>query len=769
MLHQIHTIRFKMFFTSTLLLLSFPLIIKSDNLCTTDPPSDPTKYLYTSGTTGKCTTTCPSVGFFPKNIVSTNSKVCQACPSKNCVICDNDNLCLNYCDALDQRTEYHEHKGIANNNVQKYCHDIPNALVCNRMKIRLAFGSYNSGLLHLCTWDPIKEVCGPTQGYKDQTTEAGLNDRFCCNQCTSCTHKMYKYLGECYKTCNSWTTTFPVPTTTGSGWICKECSVEIAQCNACTVRRKVVSSELVCTSCKVGYSLSADGKACLLDPIAPSPAGTSDVAPTPAPTSLSPTPAIPAPASSMTNYVLLQTNVGCGNANAITILPEFSQTNTKTNTVSKCAGKCSATNDCVAFAFGKNTRANDCVLYKAACDNAYNPQLNWNQYRPKTEIEMIDSIDSEMSSIDTAEVSDTEKLRRVQFAVDQLALSLFVNLEIDGPQVSVVTDRFVLVVRSTTGMSTTGSAARTEPIVIGSNGLGSTISFPPNFESNALSKLSSDAVVDVQAVVWKKNIYSNIIASNTRKGTRLLAAKEEATFLLRTGVTSVILWHEGQRLNINNTSKGMTFTFIKHNATTANSNDSNDSNNSKDSKDSTRRRRTATATASTSLQNNYTCLQTGQVLSMTCPTQQTTNRSFGYEEKMISTTLLPENDSFSMVSCSKDMIKVSLSCSFVALIIFILGIVYGVLFRDWNFEYLRTLCCCNFCPGNCVPKNGREGNRPPTVNYAGNTRGAMLIRARIAANAGRRQTHIAVTKRAYLGDGKRTSAWEKKRKYYNGE
>ena len=102
------------------------------------------------------------------------------------------------------------------------------------------------------------------------------------------------------------------------------------------------------------------------------------------------------------------------------------------------------------------------------------------------------------------------------------------------------------------------------------------------------------------------------------------------------------------------------------------------------------------------------------------------------------------------------------------MIIFILGIVYGVLFRDWNFEYLRTLCCCNFCPGNCVPKNGREGNRPPTVNYAGNTRGAMLIRARIAANAGRRQTHIAVTKRAYLGDGKRTSAWEKKRKYYNG-
>ena len=79
-------------------------------------------------------------------------------------------------------------------------------------------------------------------------------------------------------------------------------------------------------------------------------------------------------------YVIDKENAGCNNHAAIQIGSIYDQDNADTNTVSKCAAKCSETSGCVHFSFGKNSRVNDCILLNGPCTYGNNP--NWNQYTP---------------------------------------------------------------------------------------------------------------------------------------------------------------------------------------------------------------------------------------------------------------------------------------------------------------------------------------------------------------------------------------------------
>ena len=86
------------------------------------------------------------------------------------------------------------------------------------------------------------------------------------------------------------------------------------------------------------------------------------------------------PKVTLPTYVIDKENAGCNNHAAIQIGSIYDQDNADTNTVSKCAAKCSETSGCVHFSFGKNSRVNDCILLNGPCTYGNNP--NWNQYTP---------------------------------------------------------------------------------------------------------------------------------------------------------------------------------------------------------------------------------------------------------------------------------------------------------------------------------------------------------------------------------------------------
>ena len=137
------------------------------------------KYTPPNSSTEMCTSTCPSVGYYPLGTTR-----CQACPAA-CVTCDSNGQCLSYCETLQQRPEWNAFKS---STTQKYCYHIPanKPNVCNKYKVRLTL----SGIEQLCTYDPVTSGCLPSKGYQKELPAKYINtigDRFCCGNCTMCT------------------------------------------------------------------------------------------------------------------------------------------------------------------------------------------------------------------------------------------------------------------------------------------------------------------------------------------------------------------------------------------------------------------------------------------------------------------------------------------------------------------------------------------------------------------------------------------------------
>jgi len=602
-------------------------------------------------------------------------------------------------------------------------------------------------------------------GYQDQLPAefaSTVADRFCCGQCSYCTKKMYYYEGKCYSSCDMNTNVQRVFVQDQQfNWECRSCGVY--HCEQCYQSSAL---PLICTQCGVGYTLSLESNQCEKDSVVPQPSPSPSLAPSPAPTNGEDVnnDIPPNGPSGMTDVeVQRQQKVRKKMTNDMLLSLQ--------SIVNITAQQAKENMEDVAN-IAKYPELLDDTTKNVALE-AIALTLTRTIQPPALPLGVLSTAAAVTSSL-MKNHQDEERLRRVKVVIDQIALSLFLSVTVDGPQKSLTTDMFVLSVKSTTGL---GKSAAIQLSM-----RESIVSFPPNLGAVAVSSLTSTAVVDIQGISWSKNIYEDLLNAKRqnnkeveqqrrrqRQRQRLLQEdeKDEPIFLLETDVLSVVLWHNGRRLDVKDTKQLMSFTMSKHPAKKMNR----------------RRRRTSSSVSSSSSSStslkNYTCANVGDIFTVSC-INNGANTSFGYAESL--ETSVESTKSFSTASCSKDMATFGFVLSFFALAMGLCGIVHGVIYRDWNFEQCRTICCCECCPFNCRPKHaatasrrsGRRGggsDRNGSNSSGGRPRGADLVQARVNQRTRHaRAKFVSVQRRAYLGGSEKyvQPSWERKRKRYDG-